>query len=347
MICNFITIIMKSITKDQENSIISLASQGLSCRHIAAATGLGKSTIARHLKTALPDRKKLSAGRSSKLTSRDKHAIIHQIITGKVDNAVQATKFINSVTTTPVHPQTVRNTLKSAGLRAVTKKKKPLLKLVHRQSRLAFARKYKDWTVEDWKRVIWSDETKINRIGSDGQDYIWKRRGEGLIDREIEGTVKFGGGSLMLWGCIGWSGTGLAYQVQGRMDSKQYTKILEEYLLPSIQKLGVPRDRVIFQQDNDPKHTSKVTQEWLQRHGMKTLDWPSQSPDLNPIEHTWYHLKRCLSAYDNPPEGIQDLWTRVVVEWAKISVEQCQAWIESMPRRIKAVIKAKGGHTKY
>ena len=64
------------------------------------------------------------------------------------------------------------------------KKKKPLLSITHRKRRLAFALKYQHWTVEDWKRVIWSDETKINRIGSDVQEYVWKRKDEGLISRE-------------------------------------------------------------------------------------------------------------------------------------------------------------------
>jgi hypothetical protein len=81
---------------------------------------------------------------------------------------------------------------------------------------------------------------------------------------------------------------------------------------------------------------------------IKLLDWPAQSPYLNPIEHTWGHLKKCLLGYnERAPTGIHQLWDRVVVEWGKNSVEECQKWIESMPRRIKAVIKAKGGHTKY
>ena len=52
--------------------------------------------------------------------------------------------------------------------------------------------------MEDWKRVIWSDETKINRIGSNGQEYVWEKKEEGLIAREIQGIVKFEGGSLMV-----------------------------------------------------------------------------------------------------------------------------------------------------
>jgi hypothetical protein len=92
----------------------------------------------------------------------------------------------------------VRNVLKVAHLKAVTKKKKLLLSIKHRQRRLAFALAHQHWTVEDWKRVIWSDETKINRIGSDGKVYVWKKKRDGLTNREVNGTVKFEGGSLMV-----------------------------------------------------------------------------------------------------------------------------------------------------
>ena len=151
----------------------------------------------------------------------------------------------------------------------------------------------------------------------------------------------------MVWGCIGWNGVGVLSEVEGRMDAEQYVTILEGALLQSMEDSGIPADEVIFQQDNDPKHTSRRAQIWLEEQDIKLLDWPAQSPDLSPIKHTWGHLKRCLSGYERAPTGVHQLWDRVVVEWGKISMEECQKWIESMPRRIQAVIKAKGGHTKY
>ena len=61
-----------------------------------------------------------------------------------------------------------------------------------------FAIQHKDWTIEDWKKVIWSDETKINRLGSDGRKWVWKKHGEGLSEQLVHGMLKFGGGSLMM-----------------------------------------------------------------------------------------------------------------------------------------------------
>src|SRR3979490_1620253 len=91
---------------------------------------------------------------------------------GKAANAIQVTKHINTIISHPVFPQTVRNVLKQHSFKAITKRKKSLLTAVHRKKQLAFALRHKEWTVEDWKRVIWSDETKINRIGSDGKQWV-------------------------------------------------------------------------------------------------------------------------------------------------------------------------------
>ena len=90
-----------------------------------------------------------------------------------------------------------------------------------------------------------------------------------------------------------------------------------------------------------------MAQKWFSENHIKVLEWPAQSPDLNPIEHLWCHLKKQLQEYPSPPKGVWELWERVEVEWPKIEAEGCQKLIESMPRRLNAVIKAKGGHTKY
>jgi hypothetical protein len=76
------------------------------------------------------------------------------------------------------------------------------------------------------------------------------------------------------------------------------------------------------------------------------MKWPAQSPDINPIEHLWWHLKQRLDEYESPPTSQHELWERCEADWEKIPKEVCQNLIESMPRRVAAVLKA-GGHTKY
>ena len=115
-----------------------------------------------------------------------------------------------------------------------------------------------------------------------------------------------------------------------------------------ILHFGLKRCDVIFQHDNDPKHTSKETMQTLSKLGLEVMQWPSQSPDLNPIEHIWALLKRRLvTNYDCPPSGMVELWRRVEETWNSITKEDCLKVIDSMPDRIRAVIDAKGGYTKY
>jgi hypothetical protein len=327
--------------------IITLLQSGVSGHSIHISTGASLGTISKICSEYCSELSKSSGGRPTKLTPSNIAYAKHLIRMQKVDNAVQVTKSLQDITNLPLSSQTVRCALRTAGLRPVVKKKRPLLKATHRRERLQWAERYQEYTVADWKRVVWSDETKINRLGSDGRKWVWKEVGEGLTDRQVEGTLKFGGGSVMMWGCMLWEGVGYSCRIEGKMDAELYCSILGDELEKSLQYYGKTVGNVLFQQDNDPKHTSKLAQKWFKDHGYTVMKWPAQSPDLNPIEHLWWHLKKRLAEYETPARGLEELWERVQVEWEKILPETCQKLIESMPRRVEAVIKAKGGYTKY
>jgi len=131
------------------------------------------------------------------------------------------------------------------------------------------------------------------------------------------------------------------------MTSEVYINLLENNIIPTMDYFELDRDDCIFQQDNDPKHMSRLATEWFRNNGIEVLDWPPQSPDLNPIEHLWQHLKMQLNKYETEPAGIEELCSRIRVKWDKIPPEVCVNLIESMPTRITAVLKAKGLYTKY
>ena len=197
-------------------------------------------------------------------------------------------------------------------------------------------------------RVLQTDEVKFNRFCSDGLDWAWVAEGEnGLVDKMVKGTIKFGGGSLMMWECMCWNGTGQACKIDGKMDKYLYVQILENELMGTLDEYGLNVNDIVFQQDNDPKYTSKLARNWLNDHGFDVMTWPAQSLDLNPIKHLLYYIKTKLREYKTLLLSIHKLQERVQKKWDSIPAEVCQNLIKSMPRRVAAVIKAKRGYTKY
>jgi transposase len=124
-------------------------------------------------------------------------------------------------------------------------------------------------------------------------------------------------------------------------------QILEDELTQSLEHLGMKADEVISMHDNARPHQAKVSVQWLEDHGIKCLEWPANSPDLNPIENLWSELKRRLGNYEEIPKGMLELWERVQVVWDNLVPEYCQKLIESMPRRMAIVLERKGKSIPY
>jgi transposase len=338
---------MRPISWEKEQNIVALIEKGRSSREIAKSVGLAQSTVNRVRKRLSTGVALSKGGRPKVLTKWEKRYASRLVIVGGLETATEASKVLRRETGVKMCDNTLRNALREQGLSSFTKVKKPALSQKNIKDRFRFAQMHKDWTVSDWERVVFSDETKICRFNSDGRSWCWVEDKENIPVRAVNQTVKHGGGSIMLWGCLTCRGLGSLQNIQGRLNARGYIAILEQDLCGTLLAFGFNLEEIIFQQDNAAVHTAKIVREWLGKQPFCVLEWPAQSPDLNPIEHIWALLKRRLNSYSSPPSGIIQLWARVQEVCNSISLEECRGLYASMPDRIAAVLAAKGRWTKF
>ncbi|GAB0095396.1 hypothetical protein DMENIID0001_107770 [Sergentomyia squamirostris] len=221
--------------------------------------------------------------------------------------------------------------------------KKPLLRPQNKIKRLQWAKQHSSWTSREWQRVLWSDESKFQIFGSNRRVFVRWRPGERGKIECIVPTVKHGGGSVMVWGCFGNNTIGDLKLIEGVLNKEGYKQILQENALPSGSRLI--GHNFVFQEDNDPKHSSKLCRGYLEeneRQGvLSQMKWPPQSPDLNPIELLWDELDRKVR--ESKPTSKGNLWELLQKSWNEISQETLSKLTERMPRICRAVMKAKGG----
>lgn len=244
---------------------------------------------------------------------------------------------------TNIHVSTVKRRLTSNGLHGRRPTKKPFISAKNKKLRVEFAKRHELWTSSEWSTILWSDESKFNLVSSDGIKYVRRPVNKRYDVRYQIPTVKHGGGNVMVWGCFSRYGVGPLIRIEGNMDRFMYENILKMQMLPYAKENMPPE--WYFQHDNDPKHKSSYVTEFMKREKVKVLEWPSQSADLNPIEHLWEELDRRVRCrnYSNK----EDLFQALQKEWKNIPLDRIQKLVDSMPNRCEAVIKAKGYATKY
>lgn len=195
-----------------------------------------------------------------------------------------------------------------------------------------------------WDSVIWSDESRFEVCVGDYRSRVLRTKNEPYHPDCLRRKVKFPA-SVMIWGCMSAQGVGKLHIIDGTVNAVRYIDILRDSLMPSIEALITTENGYIFQQDGAACHTAKIVKEWMFQNNIPLLNWVSSSPDLSPIETLWHIMKKKLRA--SPARTVPELKEKLIQIWNSFTVEDCKKLVDTMPRRIQAVLKQKGDVTQW
>lgn len=274
----------------------------------------------------------------------DRHTDRRLANASKRNPRLTARQIQNEVPTSAgVSLSSIRRSLRRSGLVAYRPVKAPLLNLARKRTRLNWANRHRRWTAVQWNNVIFSDETAIDITVARSQ-YVRRLHGSPILDAHTASHRPFIQ-KVMFWGCVSQHGRGPLVVIDGTVTAAKYEAILQEHYIPYLQTLD--GDEWVFQQDNAPAHTARRVQQFLQGQGITVLDWPPYSPDMNCIENVWAVLKRRVHQSNHTTR--QQLIDDVLNIWNNDPDfnEVCRTVVESMPRRVRELVTARGGYTGY
>jgi transposase len=230
-----------------------------------------------------------------------------------------------------VSERTVQRRLNEAGAKYNRPMSKPLLTKHHQERRLKWARDHQN---TDWNQVIFCDETTIRLNSVKGM--VWNLPGKKKIVRTVKHPIK-----VNVWGCFSSKGFGRIVCFPQNLDAKLMCSIYRYGLLPTAYKqFGRDSTSWKLQEDNDPKHMSKLATNWKEEKGIERIDWPSMSPDVAPIENVWQLLKMKLRKKNI--SNYQSLVSAIKREWKALPHELAIKLVDSMKSRIFEVVESHG-----
>ncbi|CAF3067452.1 unnamed protein product, partial [Rotaria sp. Silwood2] len=314
-----------------------------SYRAIATDVGISKTSVQRALEIfeeigGFRDRSR--SGRPKKLNERNVRML--KPLAKDDDNRSSARELmvkLNESLDKPICRRTIINYLQKCGYEYKIKIEKPFLNKENRKARLQWCLEHSNWTVDEWKKVLFSDESTFYVIKRKSETKIWRTKDEQWKEGCMAVAATGGGGRVGFWSVITWQGTGCFRVYSENTNSDVYCDILDNYLVPTLQLYGL-EDNFMFQHDSARYHTSKQTDGKLQELNVKVLKWPAKSPDLNPIEHLWSIIDNKLKS--RRMCSVKDLTDGLSAEWLSITQELCEKLVFSMPQRIQKCIAVNG-----
>ena len=286
-----------------------------------------------------------SSGAPRKTRPRQDRALLRMVRQDRFLSARALTAWMRNLYGLRAGRTAVNNRLLSRGYRAYRPTTKPLLTANHHCLRLEWAQRWRNLTVAHWQHVIFGDESRFQLYPVDGRLRVRRLPGERFRPGFQAHRVQAGGGLVHVWGAFHNSAKSPLVLPDGYLTGVLYRGILQNTLVPFARHYF--GDNYRYQDDNAIPHRARVVLDFLQQGNVTKMEQPPRSPDCNPIEHLWDELGRAISSMDNPPQNLDELRQALLDKWAQIPVQRLQRLVASMPRRLAAIIAARGGNTQY
>ena len=261
--------VRKELSVDQRNAILELHDRGFTHRGIVAELNIPKTTVRNVIVKSTEVPKPSLRGKHRALSVSDERYIKLLSIRDRRKTVPVITQEFNSMRENKVSQSTIRRSLIRSGLRGRVAAKKPLLRSFNIKRRLNWALDHVHWTPEQWSNVLFTDESKFELFGGRRRIYIRRFVGERYRSECLYPTMKHGGGSVMVWGGISSKGPTKLKRIEGIMNKEYYHRLLFTHAIPEgLRLLG---RGFVFQEDNDPKHSSNLCRNYLNKREEKGI----------------------------------------------------------------------------
>ena len=338
----------KPLPLDVAGTVIGYWRNGRSYREIARDLDMHRNTVYGIVKRYrergnLMPRK--PTGRPPLTNQRQDRILYRQVRQNRRSSAQSLLREWRPHLNGPVSRRTVNRRLQKRGYMARRLVKVPKLKGRDRVRRRQWAQQHQNRPLGHWQHVVFCDESRFQLFRIDERARVRRLTGEAMLDDCVQPNVAYGGGSVHVWGGIHSQGKTELHILHQNVTGHVYQNIMETHLVPNV-RLHY-EDNWILAHDNAPAHRARVVEDFLDRVGVTRLEWPPYSPDMNPIEHVWDQMGQALDSVDPQPQTVQQLGVVLLNIWNQIPLERIQNLIDSMPRRVRTLLDARGGPTTY
>ena len=272
----------KFLHAEEQASILALAKANKTYNEISKLVSRSYSSVRR---VVMRGRVKVAAsnrGYQSKSSTSAKRLLVRQARTGRFTARKLRDEYAPFLTFRRVQ-QLLQNVPDLRWARSVGI---PTLSPNHRRCHQDWCRNHLKRGASFWRWVIFSDEKRCSLDGPDGLKSYWHDK---RVPKRWHSTRQSEGGSVVVWGAVSVHGKSELAFINGHINGQSYCQMLGKTLVPFVETHS---RCVVFQQDRAPAHVAGYTQNWLEQHDISVLDWPSRSPDLNPIENIWSELTK-------------------------------------------------------